>query len=230
MKSLVESKLKGKGWTWWEQLQRMRTRLGKAPIQNWIKRKKYLKRKFLPPDYRDLMFQEFLNCKQLGNSVAVTKECYRLQSYIDLNESEAYKMGLRWLIKKRLSVQSFTSLADLILAAKGIEQLIEREENSKWRPQTLQGNNKYHVADLAVSEAQNSYSKENALTPSLKVSADQNGYGSNIPPSRRMTENFAHGSKNEDDVSMERTEEQPRHHSVFCTGSTIKGTICLLSN
>ena len=232
----VESKLNGKAWTWWEQLQRMRTWLGKAPIQNWIKMKKYLKRKFLPPDYRDLMFQEFLNCKQLGNSVAVyTKEFYRLQSYIDLNESEAYnisryKMGLRWLIKKRLCVQSFHSLADLILAAKGIEQLIEREENSKWRPQTLQGNNKYHVADLAVSEAQNSYSKENALTPSLKVSADQNGYGSNIPPSRRMTENFAHGSKNEDDVSMERTEEQPRHHSVFCTGSTIKGNICLLSS
>ena len=139
-------------------------------------------------------------------------------------------MGLRWLIKKRLSVQSFHSLADLILAAKGIEQLIEREENSKWRPQTLQGNSKDHVGDLAVSEAQNSYSKENALTPSLKVSADQNGYGSSIPPSRRMTKNFAHGSKNEDDVSMQRTEEQPRQHSVFCTGSTKKGTICLLRN
>ena len=67
----VESKLKGEAWTWWEQLQRMRTRLGKAPIQNWIKMKKYLKRKFLPPDYRDLMFQEFLSCKHLGNSVAV---------------------------------------------------------------------------------------------------------------------------------------------------------------
>ena len=89
----VESKLKGKAWTWWEQLQRMRTWLGKAPIQNWIKMKKYLKRKFLPPDYRDLMFQEFFNCKQLGNSVAVyTKEFYRLQSYIDLNESEAYNI------------------------------------------------------------------------------------------------------------------------------------------
>ena len=81
-----------------------------------------------------------------------------------------------------------------------------------------------------VSEAQNSYSKENALTPSLKVSAYQNGYGSSIPPSRRMTENFSHGSKNEDDVSMQRIEEQPRQHSVFCTGSTITGTLRVLSN
>ena len=181
------------------------------------------------------MFHEFLNCKQLGNSVAVyTKEFYRLQSYIDLNESEAYnisryKTGLRWIIKKRLSIQSFYSLADLILAAKGIEQLFEREEKSKWRPQTLQGNTKHHVGDLALSEAQNSYSKENALTPSLKTSANQNGYGSSIP-SRRMTKNFAHGMKSEDDVQMQKTEEKPRQHSVFCTGFTIKGTICLLSN
>ena len=36
----VESKLKGKAWDWWEQLQRMRTRLGKVLIQNWIKLKK----------------------------------------------------------------------------------------------------------------------------------------------------------------------------------------------
>ena len=55
----VESKLKGEAWAWWEQLQRMRTRLGKVPIEDWIKMKKYLKRRFLPPDYRDLMFQEF---------------------------------------------------------------------------------------------------------------------------------------------------------------------------
>ena len=45
-----------------------------------------------------------------------------------------------------------------------------------------------------------------------------------------MTKNFAHGMKNEDDVSMQRTEEEPRQHSVFWTVSTIKGTICLLSN
>ena len=49
----------------------------KISFDTWIKMK-YLKRKFLPPDYRDLMFQEFLNRKELGNSVAgYTKEFYR---------------------------------------------------------------------------------------------------------------------------------------------------------
>ena len=40
----VAHKLKKSAWEWWEQLQRMRTRLGKDPIQNWEKMKKYLKR------------------------------------------------------------------------------------------------------------------------------------------------------------------------------------------
>ena len=80
----VKFNLKGSAWAWWEQLQRMRTRLGKDPIEHWEKMKKYLKRQFLPPDYRDLMFQEFLNCKQIGNSVAV---------YLDFNESEEYSIS-----------------------------------------------------------------------------------------------------------------------------------------
>ena len=37
----VSRKLKGSAWAWWEQLQRMRTRLGKDPIQDWEKMKKY---------------------------------------------------------------------------------------------------------------------------------------------------------------------------------------------
>ena len=52
----VAHKLKKNSWDWWEQLQRMRTRLGKDPIQNWEKMKKYLKRQFLPPDYKNLVY------------------------------------------------------------------------------------------------------------------------------------------------------------------------------
>ena len=33
----VSRKLKGSAWAWWEQLQRMRTRLGKDRIQDWEK-------------------------------------------------------------------------------------------------------------------------------------------------------------------------------------------------
>ena len=133
----VAHKLKKSAWDWWEQLKRMRTQLGKDPIQNWEKMKKYLKRQFLPPDYKDLVYHEYLNCKQLGNSIsAYTKKFYRLQSYLDFNVLEEYsisryKNGLCWAIRERLSAQSFYYLSDLVLAAKAIEQLLEREKKNE---------------------------------------------------------------------------------------------------
>ena len=43
----LRHKLKGSACAWWEQLQRMHTRLGNDLIQDWEKMKKYLKRQFL---------------------------------------------------------------------------------------------------------------------------------------------------------------------------------------
>ena len=66
----VACKLKGSAWDWWEQLQRMRTRLGKDFIHNREKMKKYLKRQFLPSNYQEIVYQKYENCKQFGNSVS----------------------------------------------------------------------------------------------------------------------------------------------------------------
>ena len=43
-----------------------------------------------------------------------------------------------------------------------------------------------------------------------------------------MIANFAYGLNDEDDVSMQRTAEEPRQHCVFRTRSTIQGMIYLL--
>ena len=139
----VAHKLKKSAWDWWDQLQTMRTRLRKDPIESWEKMKKYLKRQFLPPHYQELLYEKYKNFKQLGNSVSeFTNEFYRLRSYLDLNEPEAYiisryMMGLRWEIRERLSSLSFYYLSDLVSAAKGIEKQMEREKTKKGRPQTL---------------------------------------------------------------------------------------------
>ena len=121
----------------------MRTRLGKDPIQDWEKMKKYLKRQFLPPDYQDLLYQEYQNCKQLGDSIAVyTKKFCRLQSYLDFNIAEEYiisryKNGLRCSIKRKLSNESFDFLTDLVLANTHVEQVIEREQTVLTKPQEV---------------------------------------------------------------------------------------------
>ena len=153
----VSRKLKGCEWAWWEQLQRMHTRLGKDHIHDCEKMKKYLKRQFLPPDYQDLVYKEYQNCNQLGDSIAVyTKKFYRLQSYLDFNVLEEYsilryKNGLCWAIREMLCAQSFYYLSDLVLAAEAIEQLLEREKTMKWKPLTLQHTTTHDVKYLGVS-------------------------------------------------------------------------------
>ena len=72
--------------------------------------KKLLKTQFLPPDYEQILYQQYKNYKQLSRSIsAYTEEFYCLQTRLDLNESKAYsisryKNGLQWDIKEKLSV------------------------------------------------------------------------------------------------------------------------------
>ena len=184
----VVHKLKGSAWAWWEQLQRMRTRLRKEPIESWEKMKKYLKRQFLPPDHQELLYEKYQNCKQLGSSVFdFTNEFYHLRSYLDLNEPEAfnisrYMMGLRWAIRERLSSQSFYYLSDLVLAAKAIEQLLEREETMKWKPQSLQISTTDDVNYPGLSATSTLCNpNKNASILSSKVSGGKREYGPDMP-------------------------------------------------
>ena len=162
----------------------MRTRLGKDSIRDWEKMKKYLKRQFLPPDYQDLVYQEDQNCKQLGDSTAVyTKKFYRLQSYLDFNESEEYsisryKNGLRWSNKKKLSAESFDFLTDLVLAATHMEQVIEREQTILRKPQkvldtTTQSLTCCPIISETPSDCPNSW--RNISTPSVTIFTDNDG-------------------------------------------------------
>ena len=228
-------KLKGSAWAWWEQLQRMRTRLGKDPIQHWEKMKKYLKRQFLPPDYQDLVYQEYLNCKQSGNSIAVyTKRFYRLQSYLDFNESEEYrisryKKGLCWAISESLSSRSFYCLSDLVLAAEAIEQLVEIEKTRKWKPHSLQRTSTDDVRYPVVIATQKQSSTlcnptENALTQSYKVSGGQREYNS-IIQSKRKGADFFDVIKEEDLVSRQPEEEQ-QQDSAVTTDCIMSSNVC----
>ena len=56
--------------------------------------------------------------------------------------------------------------------------------------------------------------KQNALIPSLRVSTNQKGCGSNIL-SKRMMENKTYGIKDKGDVSMQRNDEKLSRDNVF---------------
>ena len=200
----VAHKLKKSAWDCWEQLHRMRTRLRKDPIESWEKMKKHLKRQFLPPDYHEIVYQKYENCRQFGNSVSdYTKEFSRLRSYLDFNESEAYsisryKMGLRWAICKRLSSRSFYYLYDIVAAAAS-EKLVEREKTLKWKPHSPQHTSTEYPVVITTQKYSSTLrnSRENTSTLSSKVSGDEREYGHNTP-SKRIATDFVDVIKDED--------------------------------
>lgn len=129
---LVAYKLKGGASAWWEQTQLTRRRQGKTPIRTWERMKEMLKVRFLPPDYEQLLFQQFQNCKQLSRSVQVyTEEFLRLSARNNLAESEAqqtarYINGLRLNIQDRVSLHRLFSVEDAQEMAQKIEMQLER--------------------------------------------------------------------------------------------------------
>ena len=212
----------------------MRTRLGKDPIQDWEKMKKYLKRQFLPPDYQDLVFQEYQNCKQLGDSIDVyTNKFYRLQSYLDFNESEEYsiskyKNGLRWSIKKKLSAEAFDFLTDLVLAATHVEQVIEREQTVLRKPQkVLDRTIQSLTCCLIVSETSSNCPNlwRNISTPSVMVFTDNDGYSGNVSSNIGMI-HFSEAIKENIDVSMENKKKETSKESNSLVGCTTKSKVC----
>ena len=228
----VSRKLKGSAWAWWEQLQRMRTWLGKDPIQDWEKMKKYLKRQFLPPDYQDLLYQEYQNCKLLGDSIAIyTKKFCRLQSYLDFNIAEEYsisryKNGLRWSIKRKLSTESFDFLTDLVLAATHVEQVIEREQTVLTKPQevldtTTQSLN-YPIVSETPSYCPNSW--RNISTPDVTVFTDNDGYSGDVSSNVGVVD-FPEAIEDKIDVSVENTEKEIPKESNSHVGCTTQSKV-----
>jgi hypothetical protein len=53
---LVAYKFKGGASAWWEKLQISHARQGKGPVTSWLKMKRLLKARFLPPDFEQRLF------------------------------------------------------------------------------------------------------------------------------------------------------------------------------
>ena len=235
---LVAYKLKGSASAWWEQVQATRTRSGKEPVRRWDKMKKLIKTRFLPPDYEQILYQQYQNCKQLSRFIsAYIEEFYRLQTRLDLNESEAYsisryKNGLRWDIEEKLSVQSFHKLTDVVLAAEQVEQLMETGRNKLRAPPNVSNTLAENSRQTVISQTSNIHSqsvqpRQNGSYSTAKAySQGQNpyaantvvkcyccnaeGHKSNVCPTRKMV-NFVDTIQEEEDIPVEVTEEFDEH-------------------
>ena len=227
---LVAYKLKGVASAWWEQVQQTRHRSAKSPVRTWVKMKKLLKNRFLPPDFEQVLYQQFQSCRQGNRSVPqYTEEFYRLKTRLDLNESEAfsiarYKEGLKWEIEERLAVQSFHNLDDIVLAAQRVEQLMERGKTKTRVPSSTPTNNfdnprpavtnstSYNARTSSTTRfsgpAQNGKgsSPANPYGPSVVTKCyrcNEEGHKSNVCPKRRavnLTELVEEGEEEEEEI------------------------------
>ena len=86
---LVAFRLKGGASAWWEKLQTRRVHEGKQLVRTWYRMRKLWKKDFLPPNYEQILFQQYQRCHQDVRSIhEYTAEFMRLAERNDLSESE----------------------------------------------------------------------------------------------------------------------------------------------
>ncbi|KAK4847049.1 hypothetical protein QYF36_024864 [Acer negundo] len=132
---LIACRLRGTASAWWH----AHVRHSKTKIQSWQHMKQLMISRFLPINYKDTLFQQYLNCCQGDRSVQeYADEFYRLlartASY-DLDESEDYLIakfiaGLRVEIKDRVSPRRLHqhTLPNAIRLATLVEQMMHESE------------------------------------------------------------------------------------------------------
>jgi hypothetical protein len=135
---LVAYKFKGGASAWWERLQLSRAREGKRPVTSWLKMKRLLNARFLPPDFEQRLFQQYQECRQGARTVqAYVDDFYRLSARNDLMETEAQLVarfigGLRLPIQDKVSMQHVFTLTEAVSLATRAEKQLERSRVSTW--------------------------------------------------------------------------------------------------
>ncbi|XP_034888842.1 uncharacterized protein [Populus alba] len=133
---LVAYRLLGGASAWWEQLQTMRLRQGKGMVQTWAKKKWLLRSRYLPPDYEQVLFKQYQDCKQGSRTVETfLEEFHRLSSRNNLLETEAQQVarfvgGLRWTIQDRVAMQTVYTLTEAVALAIKVETQLDRTKTT----------------------------------------------------------------------------------------------------
>ncbi|GKB46713.1 transposon ty3-I gag-pol polyprotein [Tanacetum coccineum] len=113
---VVAYKLRGGAGAWWQREQDNRRAQGRRPVDTWMRMKRMIKGRFLPPDIEQILYQQYHTCVQGKRTVAdYTGEFLRLQARCNLRETDEqsaarYISGLNSSIQERLSLTPIWSV------------------------------------------------------------------------------------------------------------------------
>ena len=94
--------------------------------------RRLLRARYLPPDYEQILFQQYQDCRQGNRTVqAYVEEFHRLSSYNNLSETDTQQVsmfvgGLHLTIQDRVSMQTIYSLTEAINLATKAEAQLDR--------------------------------------------------------------------------------------------------------
>ncbi|XP_074300731.1 uncharacterized protein LOC141632040 [Silene latifolia] len=149
---------------WYENMKKQQKRGRKPKIETWEKLKKHLMKRFMPRDYEQDNYLNLTSLAQEGLNVAdYVKEFEKLSIVCDLEEKEELRTsrfirGLNPTLQQRVEIQNYDGFDDVCrLALK-----FEKQDKGK----------KSYSRDF--SKGSNSYSKQEATTPSSKEARKEN--------------------------------------------------------
>lgn len=100
---LVALRLKIGASAWWAQLEVNRQSFGKRPIRTWEKMERLMKERFFPPNYEQILHNQYQKCKQGRSIGGHIEKFHRLGALTNLAESEHHLIaeGCGWTSRRR---------------------------------------------------------------------------------------------------------------------------------
>ncbi|GKE05243.1 transposon ty3-I gag-pol polyprotein [Tanacetum coccineum] len=93
---VVAYKLRGGAGAWWQREQDNRRAQGRRPVDTWMRMKRMIKGRFLPPDIEQILYQQYHTCVQGKRTIAdYTGEFLRLQARCNLRETDEQSAARR---------------------------------------------------------------------------------------------------------------------------------------
>ena len=133
----VVTRLRGHASLWWDGVQEERILKNKARINSWNKMTTKLKGKFLPKDYKLILFRQMQNLKQKSMTVkGYTEEFYKVNIRSGYMEDTPKKVaryinGLRFDIQDELGFLSLRSVEEAYHVALKAEDKLMRKKSQK---------------------------------------------------------------------------------------------------